>query len=103
MLDQALLKRDKAKASARKYWKAFFARSYIHIDEDHPGSNAWKIGRNYNLFCYMLALNEKGFWPTKFNGGLLTFDPSLGGKSPWSDDPLKYTQDFRLWGGGRES
>ncbi len=34
-----------------------------------------EIGRNYQLFRYMLALNAKGTWPTKFNGGLLTVDP----------------------------
>ena len=31
--------------------------------------------RNYTLFRYMLGCNAYSQWPTKFNGGLFTFDP----------------------------
>jgi hypothetical protein len=90
----------KAKREAESWWQDYFAKSYLELDPAHPGSDLWKIGRNAALFRYMMGFNYYGFWPTKFNGGLLTFDPSLGGQSPWSDDPLRYTPDFRLWGGG---
>ena len=42
----------------------------------------------------MLGCNAFGKWPTKFNGGLFTYDPSL------TDSTLHYTPDFRNWGGG---
>ncbi|WP_051691581.1 hypothetical protein [Pedobacter borealis] len=42
----------------------------------------------------MLGCNAFGKYPTKFNGGLFTFDPQL------TDTALKYTPDFRNWGGG---
>jgi hypothetical protein len=52
------------------------------------------MGRNYQLFRYMLGCNANGQYPTKFNGGLFTFDPSL------TDTALSFTPDFRNWGGG---
>jgi len=42
----------------------------------------------------MLGCNAFGKYPTKFNGGLFTYDPSL------TDSTLKFTPDFRNWGGG---
>lgn len=88
------------KRAAEAWWRDYCARSFVEADPAHPGSALWQLSRNANLFRYMMGFNYNGFWPTKFNGGLLTFDPSLAGKSPWSDDPLRYTPDFRLWGGG---
>jgi len=52
------------------------------------------VAKNYQLFRYMLGCNAYGSWPTKFNGGLFTFDPQL------TDTALNYTPDFRNWGGG---
>jgi hypothetical protein len=56
--------------------------------------SAWKIGRNYQLFRYMLGCNAYGEWPTKFNGGLFTIDPAFT-RSEWD-----FTPDFRNWCGG---
>lgn len=70
----------------KKWWNDYFAKSYIRIDEDHPDSKYFAIGRNYQLFRYMLGCNYYGKWPTKFNGGLFTFDE---GRTP----------DFRMWSG----
>ena len=53
-----------------------------------------KAVRNYELFRYMLGCNAYGQWPTKFNGGLFTFDPvHVDPKTP-------FTPDYRKWGGG---
>ena len=54
----------------------------------------WRLGRNYQLFRYMLASNVNGREPTLFNGGLFTFDPLYvnGKKGPG------YTPDHRQWG-----
>jgi hypothetical protein len=80
---------------SQQWWQQFWSRSFIAIDENKPNSKAWEMGRNYQLFRYMLACNAKGFWPTKFNGGLLTVDPN------YTDTSNKgLTPDYRNWGGG---
>lgn len=71
------------------WWKQFWDRSYIFIE----GKDSF-ISRNYQLFRYQLACNAYGKWPTKFNGGLFTFDPSF------VDARYNHSPDFRLWGGG---
>ncbi len=76
-----------------QWWKDFWEKSYIQIGNDSTRAE-WKIGRNYQLFRYMLACNAMGSSPTKFNGGLFTVDPSR------TDSTMKFTPDFRNWGGG---
>ncbi len=71
---------------SRAFWKKYFERSYIKLDIDHPDSEAFRIGKNYQLFRYMLGCNTFGEYPTKFNGGLFTFDEDK-------------TPDFRMWSG----
>jgi len=71
------------------WWNAFWQRSYIHS----PGE-AEDATRNYTLFRYMLGCNAYGTSPTKFNGGLFTFDPSF------VDTTQAFTPDYRKWGGG---
>lgn len=80
--------------NSQQFWKQFWGRSFIAIDKANPNSKAWEVGRNFQLFRYMLALNAKGKWPTKFNGGLLTVDPI------YTDSINKgLTPDYRNWGG----
>lgn len=79
--------------SAIKWWHNFWNKSFIHINEDKKDST-WNISKNYALFRYMLGCNAKGSYPTKFNGGLFTFDPSL------VDTSIHATPDHRNWGGG---
>jgi len=77
-----------------EWWQQFWQRSFVFINQKDTASVAWQVGRNYQLFRYMLACNAKGIWPTKFNGGLLTVDPV------YTDSTAKLTPDFRNWGGG---
>ena len=81
---------DASKRRSSQWWHAFWQRSYIK--SAHP--DAARIARNYELFRYMLGCNAYGQWPTKFNGGLFTFDPVYAR----ADSP--FTPDFRCWGGG---
>lgn len=90
--------RNQQKNKSENWWKEFFSKSYIHVSEKHP--ELWKAGRNYQLFRYMMGCGYFSFWPIKFNGGLFTFDPGLMGGTEWTDDPLRYSPDYRLWGGG---
>lgn len=84
----------KARTESRRWWREFWQRSFIRINPGQPDTEAWKIGRNYQLFRYMLGCNAYGSEPTKFNGGLFTFDPEF------VDPNRAFTPDFRLWGGG---
>lgn len=79
----------KDKQASRRWWNDFWQRSYIECNGE-----AAEAARNYTLFRYMLGCNAYSQWPTKFNGGLFTFDPVfVDAKSP-------FTPDFRKWGGG---
>lgn len=72
------------------WWKQFWQRSYIQADGE-----ASTIARNYTLFRYMLGCNAMApDTPTKFNGGLFTFDPCF------VDTKQAFTPDYRKWGGG---
>lgn len=85
----------RARTDTHDWWKEFWDRSYVFINPGKSESDtAWQVGRNYQLFRYMLGCNAYGDYPTKFNGGLFTYDPSL------VDTALKFTPDFRNWGGG---
>lgn len=98
ILEQTKDKVDQIRCFNREWWNEYFSKSFITGNPEQK--EYFDVMRNYQLFRYMLGCNYYGYWPTKFNGGLFTFDPSLGGKSPWSDDKLQYTPDYRLWGGG---
>lgn len=73
-----------------RWWHDYWQRSYVIADS----GEAAHIARNYELFRYMLGCNARGEWPTKFNGGLFTFDPV------YVDKNRPFTPDFRCWGGG---
>ncbi|WP_460432294.1 DUF5703 domain-containing protein [Arachidicoccus ginsenosidivorans] len=86
----------------KNWWRDFWKRSFIDIqpnysrdlDNDSLQTTYFQMGRNYQLFRYMLGCNAYGKFPTKFNGGLFTYDPVL------VDSTYPYTPDFRNWGGG---
>ena len=77
------------KKQTRSWWNSFWQRSFIEADGE-----AKEITRNYTLFRYMLGCNAYGSVPTKFNGGLFTFDPCH------VDEKQSFTPDYRKWGGG---
>ncbi|EXL92303.1 hypothetical protein ACKRZS_006772 [Fusarium odoratissimum] len=77
------------------WWHEYWARSYIIINEDQGEKDAgFQVGKNYQIWRYLMGCNAKGDWPTKFNGGLWTFDPIY--VNIWRP----YTPDYRRWGGG---
>ena len=86
----SVVKAEVSKKRSASWWHSFWQRSYIKSSNPE----LQKLLRNYELFRYMLGCNAYGAWPTKFNGGLFTFDPSNVQK----DNP--FTPDFRCWGGG---
>ncbi len=77
------------------WWRRFWERSYIVVggQGDPSLDPAWRVGRNYQLFRYQLGGNVRGEYPTKFNGGNLSYDPVLVGSR------FAYSPDWRQWGG----
>jgi hypothetical protein len=89
------------------WWKQFWERSYIKINQDKGSEDpAWQLGRNYNIFRYMLVSGFFGNEPSMFNGGVLTFDPKFDNRQKLifeSNDTsvtCAYTPDYRRWGAG---
>ena len=79
----------------QRWWCEFWNRSHLVINSGRGEQDVgWRLGRNYQLFRYMLASNVNGREPTLFNGGLFTFDPLYvnGKRGPG------YTPDHRQWG-----
>ncbi len=95
-ISEATKNQKQAARRSQQWWNEYWKRSFIHINSDVPAKDplAWQVGRNYQLMRYMLGCNPFGNYPTKFNGGLFTYDPSF------TDSTLKFTPDFRNWGGG---
>lgn len=103
------LLQDSARAQAKKQelkdWNEFWNRSHIIVNADRadtdPGRN---VGRNYQLFRYMLACNRGGELPLLFNGGIFTVAVANG-----RINGMTYTfkprgeehPDFRRWWGTR--
>ncbi|MEI6949273.1 DUF5703 domain-containing protein [Paraflavisolibacter sp. H34] len=89
---EALGAQKGAFAKTTAWWQDYWKKSFIFMGNGQ-GETA-QVGRNYQLFRYMLGCNASGAWPTKFNGGLFTYDPSL------TDTAQSFTPDYRNWGGG---
>jgi hypothetical protein len=85
-----------ARQRTQDWWHQFWDRSHIFVNCDKPDSKSppWQIGRNYQLFRYQLGCNAYGRYPTKFNGGLFTYDPQF------VDSEKPFRPDHRQWGGG---
>ncbi|MCP5535085.1 MAG: hypothetical protein H7A51_02495 [Akkermansiaceae bacterium] len=93
-----------SKQRSEKWWGAFWDKSRIVINPMTGEQNTpWRVGRNYQLFRYMLGCNYAGETPTKFNGGNFTVDPfvSINGDVYKDSDTTgkDYDADWRAWGG----
>ena len=98
------ISRAEAWKQTEAWWHEFWNRSHIVIQPRGGGkslqtSAAWQVGRNYQLFRYMLGCNAYGDAPTKFNGGFFTFDPPYVWLTPGSPG----SPDFRGWGGSNHT
>lgn len=93
-LDEKVVVADKkakeSKERTEQWWQQFWQRSWIEAET----GGAMEVARNYTLFRYMLGCNRVGSDPTKFNGGLFTFDPE------YVVAEQRFTPDYRNWGGG---
>ncbi len=101
-----LLDATRLKAAAdteRERWAEFWSRSHIVLNpQAGPSDKPWLVGRNYQLFRYMLACNRGGRLPLLFNGGIFTTDNFNRIKGHNNDEvgraPLgPSTPDLRHW------
>ena len=86
-----------SKKRSAQWWHNFWQRSHIinkTSADTEEGKRLATMVRNYELFRYMLGCNAYGLYPSKFNGGLFTFDPV------YVDEKMPFTPDYRRWGGG---
>jgi len=98
--------RKAARADELNRWTEFWSRSHIIVNPSAKEDDAgWLIGRNYQLFRYMLACNRDGELPLLFNGGIFTTDNKPGRIKGNNNDELPIaegspiTPDFRRWMG----
>lgn len=87
-----LITAEASRKRSANWWYGFWQISYIKLDTKDKAAQT--MVRNYELTRYMLGCNAYGQWPTKFNGGLFTFDPV------YVDSTATFTPDYRKWGGG---
>lgn len=71
---------DTDRQKTQQAWSNRWKKSYIRINPSKDSTDlGWQVGRNYQLFRAMLAVNNLGKFPTLFNGGPFTCqeDPEL--------------------------
>lgn len=102
MLNDKTLK--EAKSEELKLWNEFWQRSHIVINPNASEKDkGYLIGRNYQLFRYMLACNRGGELPLLFNGGIFTVDNFPHAIKGNNNDELPTWEegatspDFRRW------
>jgi len=86
--------RKPAFAKSQAWWAAFWERSFVMGLPEDSIVKQGAVFRNYQLFRYMLGCNAYGAYPTKFNGGMFTYDPV------YTDTTKHFTPDYRNWCGG---
>lgn len=87
-----LVSAEESRKRSENWWYIYWQTSFIQLDTKDKAAQT--MVRNYELMRYMLGCNAYGEWPTKFNGGLFTFDPV------YVDSTATFTPDYRKWGGG---
>ena len=94
-----LVTAEESQRRSANWWHGYWQTSFIHLDTKDKAART--MVRNYELMRYMLGCNAYGEWPTKFNGGLFTFDPVYVSSDPQPPNlGGNATPDYRKWGGG---
>ena len=78
--------------NSKKWWSAFWERSYIYINIPDDKAFGYQLTQGYILQRYMAAGSGRGNFPVKFNGSIFTAEPQYTNKG------LAFGPDFRNWG-----
>lgn len=93
--------RQQARQKEDARWAEFWNRSHIVINPDAPTNDTGRsVGRNYQLFRYMLACNQGGELPLLFNGGIYTVgikNKRINGMTHTFKPRGEEHPDFRRW------
>jgi hypothetical protein len=81
---------DSVRAANARWWRSFWARSWIFVGEPSVGSPS-RITQAYLLQRWIQACGGRGNYPIKFNGSIFTVEPKFTGGPDL--DP-----DWRRWG-----
>lgn len=86
----------KSRHATAAWWREFWNRSWVFVDENASGSIAISpLTRGYLLQRFMNACSGRGGSPIKFNGSIFTVEKTPGASPETPDgDP-----DWRQWGG----
>ena len=80
-------------AAHQRWWHDFWNRSWIHVSGT---DDAKKVSQGFIMQRYMMAASSRGFFPTKFNGGLFTVGHDMTGSGESTNK--NHNPDFRAWG-----
>ena len=109
LTDEACTKFSKIASSEKnssEWWQSFWNKSNISVNPTANSTDSgWQIGRNYQLFRYMLACNRGRRIPLKFNGGIFNvgaldrskIESLVNNKDGYWPD-LNVMPDYRRWG-----
>jgi hypothetical protein len=75
---------EEAEARTARWWESFWNRSWVFVQ------GAPAVTRGYALQRYVQAVQGRGTYPIKFNGGYYTVEPKAMGSD--------YSPDWRAWG-----
>ena len=82
-----LVSAEESRKRSENWWYIYWQTSFIELGTKDKAAQT--MVHNYELMRYMLGCNAYGEWPTKFNGGLFTFDPIF------VDSTATFTPDYR--------
>ncbi len=76
-IKDATLNAKTAKKETKEWWEQYWERGYINIGKANEDSisQPWLVGRDYQLYRYLMACNAHGSVPLNARGGLFSFDP----------------------------
>lgn len=76
------------RTAADQRWEDFWRRSYIYVQPGGKTSDpAFQLGRNYQLFRYMLASSQEAELPMRTNGGIFTMESTPDRIAPRLNNP----------------
>ncbi len=78
---------SRVNATHRRWWKAFWNKSFLHISNDY-------YENLYYLYLYLMGSSSRGKFPPVFNGALWTWNHDVRN---WGDTVVHWNQQQLTW------